>query len=268
MTSIAVRHHLGWGPLGIAPLARFAAAYRSARAGIAHDLVILRNADVPREQLPQIGAALTGIAHDMVDLDRAMLALEAYGQAATQLKQEHVCLLNAHSAPAADGWLNLLAGGAARLGVGVVGSTGSYESHADAARGAPRRRLVNLVALRRMRRDFAPFPNPHLRTTGMFMKTSLARSLGLETAVDKPHAYVIESGRQGITRQVEERGLDALVVGRDGRVFAADDWPASRTFRSGEQENLLVADNQTRQYQEASAQERRLLRRDTWGEGR
>ncbi len=69
--------------------------------------------------------------------------------------------------------------------------------------------------------------------------------MNLDGARDKRDTYLLESGRRSITRQILERDLRAVVAGRDGRVYGVKDWAASRTYRSGEQENLLVADRRT-----------------------
>ena len=81
----------------------------------------------------------------------------------------------------------------------------------------------------------------------------------------KSHAYELESGNAGITRQIEALGLRAVVVGRDGLAYDRDAWRESRTFRAGEQDNLLVADNQTRHYDEAQGRARRKLAQMAWG---
>ncbi|MGZ4351312.1 MAG: hypothetical protein ACXVRX_12420 [Solirubrobacteraceae bacterium] len=57
-----------------------------------------------------------------------------------------------------------------------------------------------------------------------------------------------------------------MVVGRDGRAYDRDRWRESRTFRAGEQDNLLVEDNRTRQYEEAQGRWRRKLARLAWGQ--
>jgi hypothetical protein len=90
--------------------------------------------------------------------------------------------------------------------------------------------------------------------------------MNLDAAHDKRDTYLLESGRRSITRQVLERALRAVVVGRDGRVYGVKDWAASRTYRSGEQDNLLVADRRTADWQSASPRLRRRLSRDAWGE--
>ena len=78
-------------------------------------------------------------------------------------------------------------------------------------------------------------------------------------------AYALESGRHSLTRQVQALGLHALVVARDGSIYEEREWDASRTFWQGEQEGLLIADNQTRSYAAGSASRRWLLSSFAWG---
>jgi hypothetical protein len=82
----------------------------------------------------------------------------------------------------------------------------------------------------------------------------------------KLQAWMLESGRRGITRQVEGMGLKPVVVGRDGRGYDKHEWHASNTFRRGTQGNLLIADNQTRKYASAGPAEKRAAERFAWGE--
>jgi hypothetical protein len=80
----------------------------------------------------------------------------------------------------------------------------------------------------------------------------------------KLDAVAIECGERGITRQLRQRGLQALLVGRDGRGYPTEEWRASSTFRSGEQTNLLLADKRTRDYDTAGPLRRRLLEWLAW----
>jgi len=60
-------------------------------------------------------------------------------------------------------------------------------------------------------------------------------------------------------------GLDAVIVGRDGRRYGISEWPSGATFRQDEQQNLLVADNRTIDYSTASPEVRRQLAAAAWG---
>jgi hypothetical protein len=78
--------------------------------------------------------------------------------------------------------------------------------------------------------------------------------------------YRLESGTASITAQVQRLGLRTLVVDRHGRQFEPGDWPASRTFWQGGQENLMIADKQTGHYAEVDDAGREVLAGFAWGE--
>jgi hypothetical protein len=83
---------------------------------------------------------------------------------------------------------------------------------------------------------------------------------------NKFECHKFECGRQSITRQLSKKGLEPLVVGRDGRAYGMGEWYESRTFRSGDQSNLLISDNHTSYYAIAEPEERRRAAGLAWGE--
>jgi len=262
--------HLVWAPLGPQPLRAFLSSYRAHPAGAEHELTILlngagENGPVTAPERELLLAELRGVEHRLIRLERPLLDLPAYGEAVARLERERVCFVNSYSVVLADGWLGTLARALAEPSVGVAGASGSWESHAGLMRGRLRHWPLQLVGWPRARREYPRFPNPHLRTNAFMLERRRLVEMRLTDAASKPATYLLESGRGSITRRIQAQGLRAVVVGRDGRVYDAREWPDSRTFRSGEQENLLVADNQTRAYLQAGARERRLLARDAWG---
>lgn len=260
--------HLVWAPLGPEPLRAFLRSYRAHPAGAEHELVVLLNGAGTKAgplSRKDLLAELGDTAHRLIDLERPLTDLAAYGQAAMRLEHEWLCFVNSYGVILTDGWLGQLAHAAGQPGVGIAGATGSWESQAEWRRGQPTGWLRQLSAVRAARRDYPRFPNPHIRTTAFLLRRQAVLELGLDKAVDKRAAYLLESAHNGITRRLGERGLRAVVVGRDGRVYEVDEWPLSRTYRSGGQDNLLVADNRTTDWQEASPRIRRQLSRDAWG---
>jgi hypothetical protein len=65
---------------------------------------------------------------------------------------------------------------------------------------------------------------------------------------------------------VERLKLKPVLVGRDGKSYEKATWSQSRTFRLDAQENLLIADNQTRLFASADPACRARLTRLAWGE--
>jgi len=251
--------HLVWAPLGLGPLRRFARSYRDRAAGLSHDLLVVFNGFEGGRALAAARGEVSELAHEPLVLPSPAQDLAAYRTAATHAAGTGVlAFLNSHSEPLVEGWLALLAGQLDEPGVGIAGATGSYESAFSAA---PR----PLKLLRR--RQFPPFPNPHVRTNAFAIGRDTMLELDWCVGRSKGSAHRLESGWHGITRQLRAAGLDARVAGCDGRGYAPEAWAASATFRAGGQANLLVADNRTRQYDEADPGRRSELARMAWGAG-
>lgn len=261
--------HLVWGPLGPAPLRRFLDSYRAHPAGTEHELVIALNgvsrdpADATRRAIRD---ELQAVEHRLLELPEPVQDLRAYGLAAAQLEHDRVCFCNSYSVILADGWLAHLTAAAGSAGVGIASATGSWESSCEWRRGDLRWWPLQLARLPRDRRDFPRFPNPHVRTNAFVLRRSEMATMGFAEVTDKRSAYLLESGNDGLTRRVIARAERPVVIGRDGVVYDIPDWPASRTFRSAGQENLLVADNQTLDYERSSPRRRRRQSRTSWGD--
>jgi len=112
---------------------------------------------------------------------------------------------------------------------------------------------------------FESFPAYHVRTNAFMIGRRTFAGLQTGRIERKRDAYVLESGRQSFTRQIQRRGLRTLVVARDGSFFDRESWPAGRTFWQGDQEGLMIADNQTRSYANGGMNRRRLLSTFAWG---
>ena len=202
-------------------------------------------------------AELDGIDYRVLVVPEPVIDLEAYRWAVDRCESRHMLFLNSYSQLLCDDWLRIMASPFDYPRTGLVGATGTYESIKSSA--PPLLRL-------RWQFRFPGFPNPHLRSTGFMLERELIEDLDWHTPVTKADAYDLENGKHSISHQVEARGLKCVVAGRDGRAYAAPDWRASKTFRSGEQANLIVADNRTDEYLAADREQRAYLERLAWGE--
>jgi hypothetical protein len=112
---------------------------------------------------------------------------------------------------------------------------------------------------------FEGFPAEHLRTNAFIVDRRTFLDLRMGAIKRKMDAYRLESGRMSFTRQIQRKGLRALVVDRHGVSYDAHEWPHSNTLWQGDQEGLLVADNQTRLYANGGLDRRALLAAFAWG---
>jgi hypothetical protein len=112
---------------------------------------------------------------------------------------------------------------------------------------------------------FEGFPAHHLRTNAFMADRATLARVRVRRLATKMDAYRLENGRHSLTRQVQAMGLRTLVVARDGYSYDREQWPLSHTLWQGDQEGLLVADNQTRSYAVGGLERRRLLSAFAWG---
>lgn len=263
--------YLAWVPLGLAPLERFLRSYEAHPAGAPHELVVVFNGQRSEAELTPFRAALAAVKHRALVIARPGLDIRSYTLVVQYYAYRAYCFLNSYSVLLADEWLAKLAGALALPGVGVVGASGSWESSyggllVSTIARTERVRVRDTARLLFYRTAFSPFPNPHIRTTGFMARADVLRRVRWPSVRTKRAAHSFEGGRGGLTRQVERLGLQALVVGRDGAAYAQADWPSSGTFRQGGQENLLIGDNRSHDYQCADAHRREYMARLAWGD--
>lgn len=268
--------YLVWAPLGLSYFERFIGFYQRNRGGVDHDLVLIFNGLDHAEQTAPYLNIIGELPHSTITIKHPTWDLQAYFVAASQVKSQYLCFLNSYSHPLDAEWLAKMYAAAGDPGVGLVGATGSYQSlFSDRPWGPERiesrywikKKVVNYFHRRNWRRYFAcfdPYPNAHIRSNGFLISRSLMLSLKRDTFRNKLDTIKFESGKRGLTRQVLDQGLAALVVGRDGKAYAVEDWWCSDTFRSGSQHNLLIADNRTEEYMNAEVPVKKFLSELAW----
>ena len=226
---------------------RFLAAYATFSAGVEHDLFVIFKGFSSEAALAAARAEFHATAFQEIHTGDDSLDLGAYADAIMRTPCSRACFLNTSSEPAASHWLLKLDRALDLPGVGIAGASGSFEAGVGGAM----------------------FPNVHIRTNAFMMGASLARStLGRLDIKTKRDAHLAEHGTDGITRQVVRRGMSAVIVGANGRAYAPEWWNGSRTFRQGDQSNMLVLDNQTRAWDATAWPQRKSTYNATWGAGR
>jgi len=114
--------------------------------------------------------------------------------------------------------------------------------------------------------QFKPFPNPHLRSNAFLINRAVLNSLQFRLADTKMACVKFESGLTGLPTKLAHLGFETRLIGANGRSYEVEEWPESSTFRLGNQENLLVSDNQTENYKNARNRLKNHLTSLTWGD--
>ncbi|MCW3034788.1 MAG: hypothetical protein JWM17_100 [Actinobacteria bacterium] len=276
------RHVNGWEPFE-----RFMRSYELHPAGVDHDLVIALKGFPGPDIPPEYPERVAPHGGTVLPLEDTGFDIGSYWAAAEALSCTSFCFLNSFSVILDDGWLAKLARHHGPS-VGVVGASGSWQSHLSgssvALRGGlllpPWRIASDPFPARRLGardrgwlvRDFLkrwaelpPFPNPHIRTNAFLIRRDLMLDIEVPELLVKMDALRFESGRRSFTRQILSRRLQILVVGRDGVAYPPDEWPESHTFRVGDQANLIVADNRTDEWLTAPSPLKEDEAASAWG---
>lgn len=296
--------HLVRAHNGIEPFRRFLESYRANPGGIEHDLLIVfkgfgqpQDTAEYRELLAPFHYATLDVSDEGFDITAYFAAFKRYSE-----QYRYFCFLNSYSVILDCDWVRKLHENISKPGVGLVGATGSRNSHNSNAyawffriAAIFRAEINRLLSLMMNRADskmgysphkahitrpywktaiflvkeawvnfhyiiyFDPFPNYHIRSNAFMISGELMKTLKCPAIKTKMDAYRFEGGRNGLTRQILGMGKRVIVVGKDGTGYEKEEWHKSRTFWQSEQENLLVADNQTRYYDEGSPEKRSYL---------
>jgi hypothetical protein len=229
-------------------IARFVASFQRHVGGCDFNLYVIVKGFPSAAERERAILLFAPVQHKVIFAADESFDIGAYAEAATQIAEQKVCFLNTNAEILSQDWLLKLVSNLEQPGVGLVGATGSYESLHDTDRRFPK------------------FPNIHIRSNAFMIDRDVFSSITRQfTFTDKLEAFLFESGPSSMTRQVLSRGLEALVVGRDGQGYRSGSWPRSNTFRQDGQTNLLIGDNQTRHFDALSLADQRALSRWTWG---
>lgn len=195
----------------------FIDAYKKWESGISHDLFLLdkyRHITIPGEmRVPRIGRDLA-----------------TYGYASRKLtKYSHLVFLNSYSVPQCHQWLSKLVEPFHR-DYSLTGCSASFETFRQRD---PVRQLI-----------FPRYPNAHLRTNAFAISSELMRSIWPPTIalMTKAQCHYFESGRNNLTKRVQNLGLKVGVVDRDG-VVDINSLSPLQTIRC--RSDFLVSDNRT-----------------------
>ncbi|MEP7278420.1 MAG: hypothetical protein ABI813_07250 [Bacteroidota bacterium] len=272
--------HLIWIPYGVSLFKRFIDSYLGCSAGNEHVLLLVFNGVNNPSDTMEYHEYMKAfnISYTSVEF-REGQDLECYFKASERSPSSYIILLNSFSVILGRDWLRKFIDQFSDPAIGVVGATASYQSYYssvyqkhptnwEGARGFLynfRKYKLFIKAFFYWRILFKPFPNPHLRTNAFMVRRESFLEMKKRPVNTKFKAYQFENGRNSLTNFYLAKGLKVLVVDKYGKTFEPTEWKSSKTFWTDNQENLLVSDNQTTLYADASATEKKEMTRLAWG---
>ena len=272
--------YLVWLPYDISLLDGFLKSYKEYKSKVAHDLYIIfngRGANVNIDEHLKLIQLNCDASVNYLELPGGQ-DIDAYFFAAKQIKNELILFFNSYSKITAHSWLEIYCNNF-KEDIGLISATGSHQSYYSSVfqnnKALPdfregivanfRKYKLFVKAFLYWRFLFKPFPNPHARTNAFMIRRELFLQMKYRPLKSKFEAYQFESGRKSLTNHVINKGYKVLVVDKHGGAYESPIWVKSKTFWISRQENLLVSDNQTQMYDDASQSRKEKLRKLAWG---
>lgn len=261
-----------------APAAKlFFESYIKNKPDISHTLYVVIKGWSDESDLEYIYKSCSAFNAKVIKLDDDGFDWGAYIRASKMLNEQWVCFLNSHSRPCSPKWLEILSEAANIPNVGAVGATGSWSTwafrdpfwaiNAMSVLQYPIRLPLQIYKHYKYGKNYLPFPNYHLRSNAFLIKRELFVEFcqTIQIPTTKADAHILESGRIGLSSYIRDAGLELRVCGSNGLSYKPSEWILSETFRTPNQPNLLVGDNQTYNYDVARLYSKQRLEYAAWG---
>ena len=255
-------------PLGIKYLEEFIANYQIFRSGFDHDLVIcFKGFSEKKLSIWENSIKINYIKFDDSNQNNDF-DIGSFVRIAKKYSDRHILFLGTYTKPVTNDWLKIFLNHYKKNS--IVGATAScaslasmflnffFEQHTIFQQ--IRWGLYHLIHVKL-------FPNPHIRTTGFFIKGKdfLSVNFDLKKFTNKKNTNYFESGRRGLSNQLLKKGFDLIIVNSDNRSFKIHEWKNSQTYCLGNQEKLLFTDNRTEEYKNSSIKEKEKRAKFCWG---
>jgi hypothetical protein len=273
--------HLIWLPYGIDLFESFITSYKKYSAGYDHTLILLFNGvQNEKDMVPYHEYAEEQRISYISYYKNSGFDITVYFWVAAQVRTDYFLFLNSYSKLLENNWLIKYVQAIKGKNVGVVSATGSYNSLytqillENSWKWENRKKLLENYRKYKLlikthlvyRFYFEKFPNPHVRTNAFIIERDIFLSIKTRNIINKHRAYLFESGIRSMSRQLEKQKLDIFIMDKNGNLYGKKEWPQSNIFWRGEQENLLVSDNQTEKYNIANPDEKKIYTFLAWGD--
>lgn len=260
-----------WAPLGLQNLVDFSNAVSSNPPGIGCDWIFVVSGKIQKVQEAVVNRFILDNFNDPLILRGKEKTFDIFDYffACEKSKTELIIFLNTHSRPDSEGWAKKLTNPFhLHPDIGLVGASGLFLSaywhfpmiETQGFSRLPIKRQWEIWKFqrraKRTAREFPRTPGPIIRTNGFCIEKERFLKLELMSEVSKFSTYVFESGWKSMTRQILGQGKSVGIVGKDGIFYLPEEWRKSKSYCSGEQDNLLIKDNQTERYCKISKEDR------------
>jgi GT2 family glycosyltransferase len=256
-------------------LKKFYFSYCSHKAGVAHKLFILIKGPAVDEIISIIRKIIPANISLIKTKDEGY-EFGSFTEFARYRADGYMFILNQYSSVLNQNWLKKYYNVLKKSKSEIVATTASMSSLSDVVVGSYYDKdkfsrylifLFNKIKSKYLFNSFPKYPNPHIRTNAILVKTSLWLEYFSNLEIkSKNQCYEIESGKSSFYNFLIKKGEKIPIVRNDGRYTTNYlEWKDFVPFRNSQQESkLIISDNHTEFYKNASAEKKKYLENETW----
>ena len=261
--------YIAYEPYGIEYLNRFIKHYLKYNSGHDHDLVICFKEFESDDKIFEWEKTIN-INYIKFDDSKQKndFDIGSYFRIAKKYSDRLILFLDTHTRPNTNNWLKFYVDNYKEKS--ILGATASYSSLPSLFFSFFFKQHSILEQIRwgiKHLFHVKLFPNPHIRTTGFFIKAGDMLSCKFDTTkfIKKIETNYFEGGRKGLSNQLIKKGFQLLLLNSDGKCFNIPDWKLSETYCLGSQRKLIFIDNRTEEFSKSNTEEKIKRTRLTWG---
>tara|TARA_B100001057_G_scaffold464493_1_gene519729 strand:- start:683 stop:1498 length:816 start_codon:yes stop_codon:yes gene_type:complete len=247
-------------------LKTFIEKYHMFKTGIDHELLICFKL-ISDEQLNSIRDLLKSINYiEYIDENSFNdFDIGSYKRIAEKFPSRLIFFLNGNSYPNCNDWLKLVFDN--YIDKSIIATSASNLSLFSSIKLKKLYKFFSFYSkFKEYKKNYNPFPNPHIRTNGFLINSDDFTSFIKDKNIrNKEDAWIIESGKSGLTNYFKSRGFKIYVVNSEGEKFLENHWKLSETFNYKYQDKYIISDNQIRKYLNQTNNEKKISQYKTWG---
>lgn len=264
--------YIAYEPYGKNFLLRFIEKYKKYQSGYDHDLVICFKQFKNKDAIEQWENIIIQENIKFIKFDDSSqindFDIGSYFRLSEFFSERYILFLNTHCRPNSNNWLKIFLNHYKNRS--VVGAFASMASLSSQFLNFSFDQHSKFQQIRWGLKHFLHvklFPNPHIRTTGFFIKAEdlLALNIDRKKLIKKIYSNYFEGGRLGLSNQLLKKGFKLILVNSDDKSFSIDKWKYSETYNLGSQKKLLFIDNRTEEYEKANDLEKNKRTNQCWG---
>ena len=245
---------------------KFIKNYKKYKAGHAHNLIICYKNCYNKNLDKSIKKKINPFKYKkFIDFGKNDFDWGSYKRVAKKNKNKILFFFNCHSYPIKNNWLKFFLNH--YKSKTVLAPTGSFQSISSSSlNGFYFKNLFHRLYYGFFNMiNFPLFPNPHIRSNCFMISANDFLNLNLINCEKKIHAWLNESGRKSMTKQLLDKGFKLLVVNNENKKFLISHWKKSETYAVKKQGKLLISDKHTREYMSLNNERKKIYEKNVWG---